>query len=100
MYELVGDCQIPPGTQAVDSRAVADVSAAWTPPVLPAFDLMQIFSHPDVQAGSTPEPPALSSNYTLGGIVAGAEGFGINGLLPVEQLLLFRQVCSSSYVAW
>ena len=85
MYELVGDCQVPPSTQAIGSRAVADVSAAGTPPVLSAFHLMQVLSHPNVQAGPTPEAPALASNYALGGVVAGAEGFGINGLLPVQQ---------------
>ena len=31
MNELIGDSQIASGTQAIDARAVADVSAAWAP---------------------------------------------------------------------
>lgn len=48
--ELIGDRQVPPCPKAVGPRAVTDVTAARTPPFLPALDFMNVLAHPDVQA--------------------------------------------------
>ena len=81
--ELVGDSQIAPSSQAVGSRAVADVPAAWTPPVPSLPHFMDVLSHPDVQAGPTPESPPLATHNALCGVVAGAVRLLINRFLPV-----------------
>lgn len=94
MNQLVGDSQIAPSSQAVGSRAVADVSAAWTPPVPALPHLMDVLSHPDVQAGPTPEPPALATHDALCGVVARAVRLLINSLLPVITDRLRLASCS------
>ena len=82
MYELIGDSQVAPSSQAVCTRAITDVSAAWASPVPAMLDLMYVLSHPDVQAGTTPEASPLAPHNALGGIVAWAVGLLVNGLLP------------------
>ena len=100
--QLVGDGQIAPSSQAVGSRAVADVSAAWTPPVPALPDLMNVLPHPDVQAGSTPEAPPLATHNALPGVVAGAVRLLINSLLPVttDRLRLAWGSLSGSSTDW
>lgn len=93
MDQLIGDSQIPPGSQAVGSGTVADVSAAGAPPVPALLDFMDVLSHPDVQAGATPEPPPLAPHDALGGVVAGAVGLLINSLLPVTTDRLQVATC-------
>lgn len=89
MYELIGDCQVAPSSQAVGTRAVTDVSAARTSPVPAVLDLMYVFSHSDVQAGATPEASAFASHDALGRVVTWAVGLLINGLLPAITGQLF-----------
>ena len=88
MYQLVGDSQVAPSTQAVGSRAVTDVSAAWTPPLSAAADFMNVLSHPDVQTRATPEAAPLTAHYPLCGIVARAVCLLVHSLLPVVAQML------------
>ena len=44
---------------------------------------MYVLSHPDVQAGATPEAPPLAAHNALCGVVARAVCLLINSLLPV-----------------
>lgn len=96
MNQLVGDSQIAPSSQAVGSRAVADVSAAWTPPVPALPDLMNVLPHPDVQAGPTPESPPLATHNALRGVVARAVCLLIDSLLPVTTDRLRLAWCGLS----
>ena len=94
MYELIGDCQVAPSSQAVGTGAVTDVSTARTSPVPAVLDLMDVFPHPDVQAGATPEASAFASHDALGRVVTWAVGLLIDGLLPAmtgQHCSHFRQ---------